>query len=98
MDDKKPVPRPAPMPTPTEQRGGGDPDWMWWFSVACIILGAVIVLAMLAGCTPHRARVQAPAWMLTPVPTVDIGIPAIHVWDCMTEPQDVCTEWHEDAE
>jgi len=91
--DKKPTPQPEP-PKPLAQDDA--PDWMMWFATTCIIVGAVIVLAMLAGCAPPaRVGVQVPAWMLTPVPTVDIGIPAIHAWDCMTEPEDVCTEWSE---
>lgn len=68
------------------------------FADECIRLatrvGVVIVLAVLGGCAPPppRVHVVAPAWMLTPVPTVDIGIPALHVWDCVTEPETVCTE------
>jgi len=90
--DTKPTPQPEP-PKPLAQDDA--PDWMLWVATTCIIVGAVIVLAMLAGCTPYRTSVQVPAWMLTPVPTVDVGIPAIHAWDCMTEPEDVCTEWSE---
>ena len=90
--DKKPTPRPEPPP-PLEGLPDA-PDWMLWFATACIIVGVVIVLAVLAGCAPPPARVGvvAPAWMLTPVPTVDIGIPALHVWDCNTDPATVCTD------
>ena len=89
--DKKPTPRPEPMPLVTEN---DPPNWLLWFATACIIVGVVIVLAVLAGCAPPppRVHVVAPAWMLTPVPTVDIGIPALHVWDCVTDPETVCTE------
>lgn len=59
-------------------------------TVALVFVG--LLVAVLTGCAPPPPRVTTPAWMLTPVPTVDIGIPALHVWDCMTEPEDVCTE------
>ena len=90
--DKKPTPQPEPPPPLVTQ--ADSPDWMLWFATACIIVGVVIVLAVLAGCAPPppRVHVVAPAWMLTPVPTVDIGIPALHVWDCVTQPETVCTE------
>ena len=92
--DKKPTPQPEPPPPLVTQ--SDPPAWMLPFATVCIILGIVIVLAVLAGCAPPPPRVQvtAPAWMLTPVPTVDIGIPALHVWDCVTAPETVCTEWH----
>ena len=89
---KKPTPRPEPPPPLDTQ--SDPPAWMLPFATACTILGIVIVLAVLAGCAPPppRVGVVAPAWMLTPVPTVDIGIPALHVWDCVTDPETVCTE------
>lgn len=50
MDDKKPTPKPEPLP-PLEGLPGA-PDWMLWFATACIILGIVIVIVILAGCAP----------------------------------------------
>ena len=90
--DKKPTPQPEPPPPLVTQADA--PDWMLPVATVCIILGIVIVLAVLAGCAPPPARVgvTAPAWLLTPVPTVDIGIPALHVWDCVTKPETVCTD------
>lgn len=72
------------------KRGGG----MWL--VRWLILLAVVLLAgaVLGGCAPPPEHVTAPAWMLTPVPTVDIGVDALNVWDCQTAPETVCTEWH----
>lgn len=59
-----------------------------------IVLGLIGALLSIAGCAPPPAHVTAPAWMLTPVPTVDVGVDALNVWDCQTEPETVCTEWH----
>ena len=77
---------------------GGEPGGCAFALAAVLIaLGIIGLLASLTGCAPPPPRVQvvAPAWMLTPVPTVDIGVDALHAWNCVTEPETVCTEWHE---
>lgn len=62
---------------------------------------ALVLLVLLVACgsvsggvntTPQRAGVEAPAWMLTPVPTADVGVDALDAWDCVTQPETVCTE------
>lgn len=61
--------------------------------VAALVFVGLLV-AVLTGCAPPPPpEVHAPAWMLTPVPTVDIGIDALHAWDCQTQPETICTEW-----
>lgn len=65
-----------------------------------LLVGGALILLLLAlagvpACTSlpaARVGVAAPVWMLTPVPTVDIGVDALNVWDCQTQPADVCTE------
>lgn len=73
------------------KRGGG----MWL--VRGLILLAVVLLAgaVLGGCAPPPQRATTPAWMLTPVPTADVGVDALHAWNCVTPPETICTEWHE---
>ena len=61
----------------------------------------VLLLVILAACgpasggmgtVPQRVSIEAPGWILTPVPTADVGIDALHVWDCQTRAEEVCTE------
>lgn len=60
-----------------------------------IVLGLIGALLSIAGCAPPPAHVTAPAWMLTPVPTVDVGVDRLDAWNCVTLPETVCTEWHQ---
>ena len=96
MDEprKKPTPRPDPPPPLTDGLEPWPPARLLALATFGVTLGVVLLIVTLAGGAPPppRVHVDAPAWMLTPVPTVDIGIPALHVWDCVTEPATVCTD------
>lgn len=64
-------------------------------TVGGLILVLLAVVLSTPACAPVRdvrVGVVAPGWMLTPVPTVDVGIDALHAWDCQTQPETVCTE------
>jgi hypothetical protein len=64
-------------------------------TVGGLLLLLLAVVLSVPACAPVRdmpVGVAAPGWMLTPVPTVDVGIDALHAWDCQTQPETVCTE------
>lgn len=93
MDDKKPTPKPEPPP-PLEGLPVA-PDWMLSLATACIILGVVIVIVILAGCAPPPAHVTLDAGMFdNPViPYIWQGADHPEWASCRYEPPSaLCTE------
>jgi hypothetical protein len=62
-----------------------------------LVIVLLVLLAGLPACgpasggmdtAPVRVGVEAPSWILTPVPTADVGVDALNVWDCQTQPEE----------